>query len=99
MHIKRSGYIAGMLAKHGVAVICSFISPYREGRQSVRECTKNFIEIYVSTSLELCEERDPKGLYKKARNGEIKQFTGIDDPYEAPQNPELTIDTRNSIEE
>ena len=99
MHIRRAGFLAGMLAKNGIAVICSFISPYREARQFVRDNSKNFIEIYVSTPLELCEQRDPKGLYKRVRDGKIKQFTGIDDPYEIPENPEITIDTRKNIED
>jgi len=93
MHIRRVGFLAGMLERNGVPVICSFISPYRESRQFVRENSKNFVEVHVSAPLEVCEKRDTKGLYKKARNGEIKQFTGIDDPYEAPENPELNINT------
>jgi len=93
MHIRRVGFLAGMLERNGVPVICSFISPYRESRQFVRENTKNFVEVYVSASLEVCEERDPKGLYKKVRSGEIKQFTGIDDPYEEPKYPELNLNT------
>lgn len=94
-HVKRVGYIASRLQAHGVFVIGSFISPYREARQFVRDLCEDFVEIYVSTPLEVCEERDVKGLYKKARKGEITQFTGIDDPYEAPQDPELEIDTTN----
>jgi adenylylsulfate kinase len=93
MHIRRVGFLAGILERNGVPVICSFISPYRESRQFVRNNTKNFVEIHVSAPLEVCEQRDPKGLYKKVRAGEIKQFTGIDDPYEPPENPELVIDT------
>ena len=91
-HNRRAGYLAGILAKHGNSVICSFISPYEEARAFVRDHLNNFIEIYVSTPIEKCEERDPKGLYKKVRQGEIKQFTGIDDPYEEPKNPEIKID-------
>lgn len=99
-HVKRVGYIASRLQAHDVFVIGSFISPYREARQFVRDLCENFVEIYVSTPLEVCEERDVKGLYEKARKGEITQFTGIDDPYEAPENPELEIDTSNiSIDE
>lgn len=93
MHIRRAGFLTGMLERNGVSAVCSFISPYRESRQFVRDNANNFIEIYVSTSLKVCEERDPKGLYKKVRKGEIKQFTGIDDPYEEPQSPELNINT------
>ncbi len=92
-HIKRVGYIASLLEKQGTIVICSFISPYKETRNFVRSITNNFVEVYVSASLEICERRDPKGLYKKARSGEIKNFTGVDDPYEVPENPEITIKT------
>ena len=92
-HIRRVGYLAAMLEKHDVTVVASFISPYREAREFVRSQCRNFIEVYVSTPLEVCEQRDPKGLYAKARRGEIREFTGIDDPYEEPMNPELIIDT------
>ena len=92
-HIKRIGYLAAMLEKHEVIVVASFISPYREARTFVRSQCSNFIEVYVSTPLEECEKRDPKGLYKKARKGEISNFTGISDPYEPPENAEIDIDT------
>jgi adenylylsulfate kinase len=92
-HIKRIGYLSAMLEKHDVFVVASFISPYREAREFVRSQCSNFIEVYVSTPLEECEKRDPKGLYKKARTGEISNFTGISDPYEPPENPEIEIDT------
>lgn len=92
-HIKRVGYLASRLQAHGVFVIGSFISPYKESRDFVRNLCEDFVEIYISTPLEECERRDVKGLYEKARSGEISQFTGIDDPYEAPENPELEIDT------
>ena len=99
-HIRRVGHLASMLEKHDVTVVASFISPYREAREFVRSLCRNFIEIYVSTPLEVCEQRDPKGLYLKARKGEIKEFTGIDDPYEEPTRPELRIDTTDQrIEE
>jgi adenylylsulfate kinase len=99
-HIRRVGYLAALLEKHDVTVVASFISPYREARDFVRQLCQRFIEVHVSTPLEICEKRDPKGLYKKARIGEIKEFTGIDDPYEEPLNPELIIDTTNqTIEE
>jgi adenylylsulfate kinase len=99
-HVKRVGYLASRLQTHGVFVIGSFISPYREARDFVRNLCDDFTEIYISTPLEECERRDVKGLYKRARRGEIKQFTGIDDPYEAPENPELSIDTTDlSIKE
>jgi len=94
-HIHRVGYLAGMLEKNGVIVIASFISPYKDARAFVRSQCKQFIEVYLSTPLKECEKRDPKGLYKKARSGEIKNFTGIDDPYEAPENPEIEIDSSN----
>lgn len=94
-HIKRIGYLASILEKNGVIVILSFVSPYAESRDFVRNLCRNFIEIYVSTSLEECERRDVKGLYQKARAGDIKNFTGIDDPYEPPLKPELIINTEN----
>jgi len=97
-HIKRAGYLASLLEKNNVFVIASFISPYEESRDFVRTMCDRFIEIYVDTSLETCEQRDPKNLYKKARAGEIKNFTGIDDPYETPSNPEMKIDTNNKTE-
>lgn len=92
-HVKRVGFMAARLQHHGVFVVSSLVSPYRESRDWIRGECDDFTEIYVSTPIEVCEERDVKGLYAKARRGEIKQFTGIDDPYESPQNPELTIDT------
>ena len=99
-HIHRVGYLAGMLEKNGVTVVASFISPYLKAREFVRGQCSQFIEVYLSTPLEECERRDPKELYKKARKGEITQFTGIDDPYEAPENPEIKIDTSDkTIEE
>jgi adenylylsulfate kinase len=99
-HIQRVGYLAGMLERNGVTVVASFISPYREARAFARSQCRNFVEVYLSTPLEECEKRDPKGLYKKARDGKIRQFTGIDDPYEAPEDPDIEIDTSNrTIEE
>jgi adenylylsulfate kinase len=94
-HIHRIGYLAGMLEKNGVIVVATFISPYREARAFVRSQCKQFVEVYLSTPLDECEKRDPKGLYKKARSGEIQNFTGISDPYEPPKNPEIEIDTSN----
>jgi adenylylsulfate kinase len=93
-HLRRTGYMASRLAAHGVTVVASFVSPYRESRQFIRELCPRFLEIHVATPLEECERRDPKGLYARARRGEISNFTGIDDPYEPPENPELTLDTR-----
>jgi len=92
-HIKRVGFMASRLEKHGVIVIASFISPYREARRFVRDMCHNFIEVYIIASLAECERRDTKGLYKRARAGEIENFTGIDDPYEPPERPEISIDT------
>ncbi len=92
-HIQRVGFMAGLLEKHGVIVVASFISPYRQARDFVRKRCRNFIEIYVKASLATCEARDVKGLYQKARAGQIREFTGIDDPYEEPIRPELVIET------
>ena len=92
-HIRRVGYLASRLERHGVTVVVSLISPYEASRQFVRGRCRHFIEVFVSTPLDECERRDVKGLYAKARRGEIKQFTGIDDPYEPPRNPELTLET------
>ncbi len=92
-HIKWVGYLASSLEKNGVFVIASFISPYKETRDFVRNMCDNFIEVYVATPLEECERRDVKGLYAMARQGEIKQFSGIDAPYEEPINPEVRVDT------
>jgi len=94
-HIKKAGYLASMLEKNGVFVVASFMSPYQDSRDFVKNLTKNFIEIYISTSFEECEKRDVKGLYKRARAKELTNFTGLDEPYEPPLNPELTIDTEN----
>jgi adenylylsulfate kinase len=94
-HIRRVGFMASRLEHHGVLVIASFISPYREARQFVRKLCHNFIEVYVKASLEECRRRDVKGLYEKVANGEIKNFTGVDDPYEEPDNPEIVVDTVN----
>jgi adenylylsulfate kinase len=99
-HLRRTGYMASRLAAHGVTVVASFVSPYRESREFIRKLCPGFVEIYVSTPLEECERRDVKGLYARARRGEIRNFTGIDDPYEAPEHPELTLDTRTlSVEQ
>jgi adenylylsulfate kinase len=92
-HVKRVGFVASLLQKHGVFVVASFISPYQDARDFVRDMCEDFTEIHISTPLEVCEERDVKGLYAKARSGEIDNFTGISDPYEEPENPELEIDT------
>jgi adenylylsulfate kinase len=93
-HLRRTGYMASRLAAHGVTVVASFVSPYRESRAFIRRLCPRFLEIYVATPLEECERRDVKGLYARARRGEIRNFTGIDDPYEAPEHPELSLDTQ-----
>jgi len=95
MHLKRVAHTASLLEKHGVTVVASFISPYAESRNWARSQCRDFIEIYLSTSLTECESRDVKGLYKKARRGDIKNFTGIDSKFEPPENPEIVIDTEN----
>jgi adenylylsulfate kinase len=94
-NIRRIGEVAKLFTDAGVIAITSFISPYKKDRDAVRALNKpgEFIEVYVNVSLEAAEKRDPKGLYKKARAGQIKGFTGIDDPYEAPENAEIVIDT------
>jgi len=99
-NIRRIGYVASEIVRHGGVVICSAISPYIATRNDVRNMVgEGFTEIYVDTPLEVCEERDTKGLYAKARRGEIKGFTGIDDPYEAPRNPEMTVNTVDATPE
>ena len=94
-NIRRIGEVAKLMLESGLIVMTAFISPFREDRAAVRNLISNsdFIEIYCKASLKTCEERDVKGLYKRARAGEIKNYTGIDSPYEAPENPELIIDT------
>jgi adenylylsulfate kinase len=92
-HVKRVGFIASRLEHHGVTVVCALISPYQEARQFVRSLCDRFIEIHVATPLAECERRDVKGLYQRARRGEVGNFTGISDPYEVPTQPEIVIDT------
>lgn len=92
-NIRRIGWVARTLAKHGCICVCAAISPYREIRDEIRRETPRFVEVFVDTPLAVCEERDVKGLYKKARAGEIKEFTGISDPYEAPLHPEVVCRT------
>lgn len=93
-NILRIGYVASEITRHGGAVICAAISPYRATRNEVRKMVgENFIEIFVDTPIEVCEQRDVKGLYARARRGQITGFTGVDDPYEAPVDPEITLDT------
>ena len=94
-NIRRIGEVSKLMVDAGLITITAFISPYREDRDNVRAMLDDdeFIEIYTQCSVEECERRDPKGLYKKARTGEIPEFTGISAPYEEPRNPEITIDT------
>jgi adenylylsulfate kinase len=97
-NIRRIGEVAKLFTDAGVIAITSFISPYRKDRDAARASMKpgEFIEVHVNVSLEAAEKRDPKGLYKKARAGQIKGFTGIDDPYEAPEKPEIVIETEST---
>ena len=92
-HLRRIGYLASRLEAHGVFVVASFVSPYRESRRFVRGLCRRFVEVHVSTPLAECERRDPKGLYARARRGEVALFTGVSDPYEPPEAPELRLDT------
>ena len=95
INIRRIGFVAAELVRHGAMVICAAVSPYRATRADVRNLAgkDHFVEVFVDTPLSICEQRDPKGMYAKARRGEIKVFTGIDDPYEKPEHPEITLDT------
>ena len=100
INIRRIGFVAHLLSRNGVVAITAAISPYKAIRNEIREMYDNFIEVYINAPLEVCEQRDVKGLYAKARSGEIKNFTGIDDPYEPPDNPEITCCTdQESLDE
>merc|ERR1712227_444355 len=96
-NLRRIGEVAALFADSGVIAITSFISPYRESRENARKIHERmdlpFMEVFADVPLEVAESRDPKGLYKKARAGELKNFTGIDDPYEAPEKPEVVLPT------
>ncbi len=101
-HLLRVAWVARLLARNGVVVICSFVSPYRDTRRKVREIVEEevpFFEVYVKCSLEECMRRDPKGLYRRALRGEIPNFTGVSDPYEEPETPDLVIDTEKTTPE
>lgn len=100
-HAGRVAFLAKILARNGVISIVALISPYRKSREEAREMIgkESFVEVYVRASLPTCESRDPKGLYAKARRGEITNMTGIQDPYEEPENPDLVIDTEQSTPE
>ena len=93
VNVLRIGFVANLLTRNGVGVIVSAISPFKEARDQVRRRIIDFVEVFVDAPLEVCAERDVKGLYKKAFSGEIPQFTGVSDPYEAPTSPELHIKT------
>jgi adenylylsulfate kinase len=99
-NIKRVAFVAKLLTRNGVAVLATFVSPYREQREKARKEIGNFVEIYTRCPVEVCMRRDVKGMYKKARAGEIKEFTGVSDPYEEPLHPELILDTdKESVDE
>lgn len=100
MNIERVTFVAKLLTRNDVIVLATFVSPYIERRQQTREEIGSYVEVYVDTSVEECIKRDVKGMYKKALAGEIKNFTGVDDPYEAPPNPEITVYTeKESVDE
>jgi sulfate adenylyltransferase len=94
-NILRIGFVAGEIARHHGTVVCAAISPYRKARNEARKMVgeDQFVEVFVNTPIEVCEQRDIKGMYARARRGEIKGFTGIDDPYEEPHNPEVSLET------
>jgi len=92
-NLGRVRFVAELLSRNNVGVLSSFISPYKEDRDIIRKQTTNFIEVFVNAPLEVCEKRDVKGLYQKAREGKIQAFTGISDPYETPENPEIELHT------
>lgn len=99
-NIRRIAFVAKLLSRNGVVAITAAISPYRELRDEARRDIRNFVEVFVDCPLEVCEERDVKGLYKRARTGEIAHFTGISDPYETPIAPEVTVHTdRETVDE
>ncbi|MBW4654501.1 MAG: adenylyl-sulfate kinase [Kaiparowitsia implicata GSE-PSE-MK54-09C] len=99
-NIRRIGFVAHLLTRNGVVVLVSAISPYEQARAEVRQTIGDFVEVFVNAPLSVCEQRDVKGLYKKARAGEIKHFTGIDDPYEVPTNPDVECHTdQETLEE
>ena len=93
MHASRVTFVAKVLARNGVIPIVALISPYRTSRAKARTDIGRFVEVYVTTPIDVCEQRDVKGLYKKARSGQIKEMTGVDDPYEPPEHPEIVVDT------
>ena len=98
-NIRRIGYVASLLSRNGVIAITAAISPYKNIRDEAREMSENFVEVYAKCPLEIVEKRDVKGLYKKARAGEIPQFTGVSDPYEEPVSPEVIVETNKETPE
>ena len=99
-NIKRIAFVCGLLTRNGVACISAAISPYRQTRQWARQHIGNFVEVYVKCPIDICRQRDVKGLYKLADAGKIKEFTGVSDPYEEPEHPELVVETdRETVEE
>jgi adenylylsulfate kinase len=100
-HNRRGAFLAKVLSRNGVISLVSLISPYKSSRENARELigSDRFVEVYIKVSLATCEKRDPKGLYARARRGEIKDMTGIQDPYEIPTSPDIMVDTENSTPE
>lgn len=100
-HARRVSFVAKLLARNGIITVVALISPYRSSRESAKQIIgpDRFVEVYVKAPLSVCEQRDPKGLYAKARSGEIKDMTGIHDPYEEPLRPDIVVDTSNSSPE
>ncbi len=96
VHNERVAHLASILERNGICVVASFVSPYEEMRRFARNVCKNFVEVYLKCDVKTCERRDREGLYERARRGEIKNFTGISDPYEEPKDPEITIDVRKT---
>lgn len=92
-NVARLGWVAGLVARHGGAAVVAAISPYRAARDAVRAAVPNFVEVHAAASVEVCAARDVKGLYARARRGEIAEFTGVSDPYEPPTNAEVTVDS------
>lgn len=95
IHANRVAYVSKLLSRNGVIAIVGLISPFRDFRRRAREMVGNFVEVYVKCTVDECIERDVKGHYKKALSGEIQNFTGVSDPYEEPENPEVVVDTEN----
>ena len=95
LNIERISYLAQMLSDNGVNVVSAFVSPYQKMRDFTRGLCENFVEVYIDCSIEECRNRDVKGMYAKAAKGEIKNFTGVQDPYEIPENPDIIVNTEN----